>query len=346
MSIGLSTRILTHPSDLRAIADEWDELSGRCPKVTPFQHPQWILAWISAFAPQNLNVVEVRSRGALVAIAPLLVYPRNGERVLAFAAGGVSDYLDVLVDPAFEDQSVAAMLEAINQLEGWDVFELTDSSANSALLRTWLEQYAAPHDSCSSLLLPQTESELLQLLSKRQRANLRNAHSRLDRTGGGKIEAATAETLPEFLNDLFCLHANRWAQRGESGVLADEAIRRFHRQAAPGLLGCGILHFTRLRVENRTAAALYTLHGQKTVFCYMQGFDPEFAYLSPGTQLMFSALANGIQLGMRKFDFLRGEESYKQHWRAQAETTFRIHAPRSALRTLHQSPVLSAVKIA
>jgi CelD/BcsL family acetyltransferase involved in cellulose biosynthesis len=47
--------------------------------------------------------------------------------------------------------------------------------------------------------------------------------------------------------------------------------------------------------------------------------------------LMFSVLEDAVRLGMRKFDFLRGLESYKIHWRAQAQTTFRLLSARATL---------------
>jgi CelD/BcsL family acetyltransferase involved in cellulose biosynthesis len=78
------------------------------------------------------------------------------------------------------------------------------------------------------------------------------------------------------------------------------------------------------RLKNQTLAVLYSLFGESTVFCYLQGYDPEFAALSPGTYLMFAAMEDAILSGMKKFDLLRGEEGYKQHWRAQAEATYRI----------------------
>ena len=34
---------------------------------------------------------------------------------------------------------------------------------------------------------------------------------------------------------------------------------------------------------------------------------------------MFAAMEDAIPSGMSKFDLLRGEEAYKQHWRAQAK---------------------------
>jgi CelD/BcsL family acetyltransferase involved in cellulose biosynthesis len=331
MNARFETRILTVPAQLHGIAGEWIDLCEHCTEATPFQRPEWLLPWTDAFCPKNIFAVEVRREKTLVGLAPLLVYPRDQEQVLAFMGGGVSDYLDLLATPGCEDEILAATLDAVNTIGGWTTLDLTDLPANSVLHRTTLRTLSTPHDYCSALKLPSTKNELLQLFSKRQRANLRNAQSRLERAGGGQFELATAETFAEFLEDLFRLHASRWSQEGQPGVLADEQVKAFHRESAPKLTAKGILRLYRLRLKERTIAVLYALLSRSTVFCYLQGFDPEFAFVSPGTQLMFFAMEDAVQLGMRKFDFLRGEEAYKSHWRAQTETTYRIHASRPEL---------------
>jgi CelD/BcsL family acetyltransferase involved in cellulose biosynthesis len=339
MNVELKTRILTEPEELRGIASEWGDLSTRS-AATPFQHPDWVISWVETFSPQNIRVVEVRSGGNLVGLAPLLIYPRAGEQVLAFLAGGVSDYLDLLVDPQCEHEAVPAILDAIKGVSEWTLMDLTDLPSNSVLNRTRLAGWAAQHDYCSAVLLPKTVEELLQQFSKRQRANLRQAGSRIQRTGGASIEQATAETLPAFMEDHFRLHASRWLRDGQDGVLADENVKTFHNKAAPKLLARGILHLYRLRLGEQTVAVIYTLFGSTTVFCYLQGYDPDFAVLSPGTHLMFSVMQDAISSGVWKFDLLRGEETYKRHWRAQIEPTLRIQLSRLAgQRTVPSSSV-------
>jgi len=231
MRTNFRTRILTNVTEMRGIVSDWSNLHERCPKSTPFQSPEWILAWADAFSPEKMRVVEVRRGDMLVGLVPLLIFPRGDEDVLAFMAGGVSDYLDVVVDPRFACQACSAILEATAEIEGWTILDFTDLPATSVLHRTDLVQFKVPHDRCSSLKLPEAKQELLQVLSKRQRANLRNACSRLQRAGGGTFELASAETLPEFLEDLFRLHTDRWSQLGEAGVLADEKVRILHCQA-------------------------------------------------------------------------------------------------------------------
>jgi CelD/BcsL family acetyltransferase involved in cellulose biosynthesis len=338
MPLKLQTRVLTDTAQLLAIADEWSDLHQRCPGATPFHRPEWVISWAETFSPERIRVIEVRSGRVLVGLAPLLIYPCAEECVLAFMAGGISDYLDLLVDPRCERDVVLAIFRAIEELDGWTTLDFTDLAASSVLHRTELGRFATPHDRCSSFRLPATREELLQHFSKRQRANVRQARSRIEKAGGALVEVAKPETLPEFLEDLFRLHAIRWLRSGQPGVLADEKIKEFHLKAAPELLARGILRLYRLRMKDQTLAVLYALFGGSTVFCYLQGYDPDYAPLSPGTYLMFAVMEDAIVAGMRKFDLLRGEEGYKQHWRAQAEPTYRIQLPKMAERPLVSIP--------
>ncbi len=321
----LSVRFLNDVSDLRGLTAEWNDLYARCPDATPFQRPEWLLPWIEVFSPSRWYALTVRDGSRLIGLALLLVYDRDGKRILAFAGGGHSDYLGLLFEQGREAEVVESMLELVTAERDWDVLELTDLPADSALLKLRVfHGQIREHDSVSGLPLPPAKEEILPVLSKRQRANLRNAASRLQRAGGGRIETAASVTLPEYLDDLFRLHTARWAQSGLPGVLSDESTRAFHERCAPALLLQGVLRIHRLRLGVRTIAIVYSLWDRGTVFCYLQGFDPAYSSLSPGTQLMFAVIEEAQRQGFRRFDFLRGQEAYKQHWRAWPQPTFCI----------------------
>lgn len=334
---GIHTRILRKHTEVQEITSEWREvfcLSG----ATPFQSPDWLLPWVKVFSPEKMMCVEVRQHGKLVGVAPLLIYQRDGERVLAFMGGGVSDYLDILIDPSLESQAVQAIFSAVlDSGENWSILDLTDLPSHSPLTGIFRE-YACEHDSCRILRLPGSADELLHCFSKRQRANLRNARSRLLQAGTGVFEKATYDNLSEFLTELFRLHGDRWSQRGQTGVLSDDRVQEFHIAAANGLLAQGLLQLSRLTSQGKTLAVIYSLVGQQTTFCYLQGFDPEFAWLSPGTQLMFFEISDALGRGLRNFDFLRGQEDYKRHWRAERQPTYRIQLPRMQLAALLKEP--------
>ncbi|MBV9343006.1 MAG: GNAT family N-acetyltransferase [Acidobacteria bacterium] len=224
------------------------------------------------------------------------------------------------------------MRRSLGAEPGWTNLDLTDIPPHSPLFRAVeFEPFIVPHDHSSVLPLPATMEALLERFSKCHRGNLRNARARLARAGGGFFELAAPATLEEFLDDLFRVHRLRWSKAGQAGVLADERIKAFHALAAPRLLACGLLRLYRLRVDGRTAAAVYALFHRATAYCYVQGFDPEFSFLSPGNLLLYRVIEDAIQSGLTSFDFLRGQENYKLHWRPEMRTTWRVAAGRDEL---------------
>lgn len=337
------TRILRTSDELISIVADWTQLHERCSDTTPFQSPAWLLSWIEVFAPHKLRVVEVREGPTLRGLAPLLIYSRDSERVLAFVGGGVSDYLSLLLEPGSESEVFRQICRALASDGEWSLLELTDVSRHSSLHKVReLGAHTVEHDLCSVTVLPPSCEELSRLFSDRQRANLRNARSRLAREGGGEFEVATPETLPEFLEELFELHTRRWSAMNQPGVLEDERVQRFHLLSSRRLLASGRLRLYRMRVKGKTAALVYSLFHEDTVYCYLQGFDPEFSFVSPGTILISFLMQDAVRLGMRRFDFLRGRESYKQHWRPQLEHTFRISVPHSEFAGLFQGQARAA----
>jgi CelD/BcsL family acetyltransferase involved in cellulose biosynthesis len=84
-----------------ALADEWDALWQRCPAATPFQTHAWLIGCIRAYVGNaRICVVVVRQGQRLVAAAALRRVRRGLVPVLVPLGGRISDFTDVLVDPA------------------------------------------------------------------------------------------------------------------------------------------------------------------------------------------------------------------------------------------------------
>jgi CelD/BcsL family acetyltransferase involved in cellulose biosynthesis len=50
-----------------------------------------------------------------------------------------------------------------------------------------------------------------------------------------------------------------------------------------------------------------------TRYLYNNGYDPRFRSLSVGIVSKLLTIKDGIDAGRRRYDFLRGNESYKRH---------------------------------
>jgi CelD/BcsL family acetyltransferase involved in cellulose biosynthesis len=66
-----------------------------------------------------------------------------------------------------------------------------------------------------------------------------------------------------------------------------------------------------------------------TVSFYSTGYDERWARYGPGRRIMAHAIRSAIDEGAAGFDFLRGDEAYKEQWRAEARYDRRLFLPRT-----------------
>ena len=141
--VGLRARVLRDLASAERLRAEWSDLWSRCSHATTFQRPEWLLAWMRSFEPAQPLLIEVRRSDQLVGIVPLLIYQDGSERVLALMGGGISDYLDVLVDPDFADETLAIIWNYIKEEPDWTTLDLTENSSrwtqrpNYSIEATW-----------------------------------------------------------------------------------------------------------------------------------------------------------------------------------------------------------------
>ncbi len=304
---------------LGRLEPEWWDLFGRVPAASPFSSPAWLLPWWRSFVPGVLHTVALRRDGRLVGLAPLYVEAGPPRRLLPLGIG-ISDYLDVLIDPAHAAEVSAALVEALMASRHcWDLWSAEEAPPGAAVLAlptpAGCISRAVPQSACPVLVLPRPPNTWSDAVSPRQRRKWRMARHRLARRSSA-IESATAATLGADLADLFRLHGARWQGRAETGVLADPLVRRFHAMAAPALLAAGMLRLTSLRIEGTVAGIHYGMARGAHAYAYLGGFDPTFAFESPGTQLMAAAIEAAAAEGARAVHLLRGQEPYKYAWGA------------------------------
>jgi CelD/BcsL family acetyltransferase involved in cellulose biosynthesis len=324
---------------LERLRGDWTQLWARCPSASAFLAPQWLLPWWRRLGQGTLATVAVRSTAddVLVALAPLYVYrqPATGARHLFPVGIGTTDHLDVLLRPGWEDAALAAIVSHLAERADWDVLEFPQLRRDAALLRApfppgWRRDIVEGEP---SPLLPLRGASALPV-PPAMAQNLRTARHRAARAGTLTHELADARTLAEVLDALAGLHASRWSQRGDAGVLADPAVLAFHREAAPALLDAGLLRLHALRLDGEVIAALHCLADppsscERRHSYYIGGFDPRHAALSPGTLLIGHAIEHALRDGAAGFDFLRGAEPYKYRWGAVDQPMFTLRVRRA-----------------
>lgn len=317
MTAGLVVETIDDLDTLEALAPEWWALWRRAPNATPFGSPAWLIPWWRCFHPGELWAVAARREGELVGLAPM--YRENGvlgRRLLPIGIS-LSDHCDVLLDPAWENlaaRAIVAHLEGRGALwDGWDLEELAPDAAALALpVPNGCAETLSVHSACPVLALDAG----LDAIPKRKLRKLRMARHRVERRERPTIVRVDPARSPDFLAELSRLHGARWRGRGEAGVLADDAVLRFHAEAIGPLGRAGLLRLFRLEIDGVTAGAYYGFHHGSCAYAYVGGFDPRFTFESPGTVLMGHAIEEAVREGAREFHFLRGQEVYKYEWGA------------------------------
>lgn len=306
-------------SELLAIESAWWLLWERCSRRTPFQSPGWLLAWYRAFRPGEPLAFAFWSGARLVGIAPF--YAERGEDGLHFRLFGtaVSDFLDVLVEPGWEDRVVDALEMALVEETGWSAIAFDELPSDAIALRLkglWACAVSEQITATCPVLTLDSKASVESNFPLQMRRRLRRAHHRAARRGKVQFILADERAAQSTFDRLVDLHAARWRARGQPGVLAGEQIQQFHADVIKALYPRAVARLYELRIAGQTAAIYYGFYDAGRAYAYISGFDPSLASESPGSLLLAHVIADSISSGAYEFHFLRGSETYKYAWGA------------------------------
>ncbi|MER8633899.1 GNAT family N-acetyltransferase [Mesorhizobium opportunistum] len=319
----LRCEIIGDPAQFGALTPHWWKLWEQSSSATPFQSPAWLVPWWHAFAPGELATVAVWHGDDLVGLAPLyLEHGMSGSKLLPVGIS-LSDYLDVLAVQDVQAAVVAAIAEAILSVEWsqWILSDLPQNSVGLAIAHPDLKIDAPVNHAACPVLAIAGDETLAGCVPARRRRQLRRARRAASKRGRIAFSSPRSDHQ-NFLNQLIRLHDARWAGHG-GGVLANAAVKQFHRLSLPLLDAHGLVRCWLFAIDGTTVGAYYGFHHRGRAYAYLGGFDPAYAEESPGAILIGHAIAESIREGAREFDFLRGQEAYKYGWGAGDRWTMR-----------------------
>ena len=89
-------------------------------------------------------------------------------------------------------------------------------------------------------------------------------------------------------------------------------MEAFFRDLAATFGELGLAHIGLMQVAGVEAAAVFLFEDGETAYLYNSGYDPAFASRGAGLASKALALRDAAERGLRRFDFLRGDEEYKR----------------------------------
>jgi len=324
----LSVHSYHDPGGFGALSGEWNDLLHRSSADTVFLTLEYQRTWWRNLGAGELLILAVRDGRELVGIAPLFAAENQaGQRVLAtVGCVEVSDYLDFIVLQRREEPVYSALVDYLAgpNTPVWDALDLCNIHQDSPTLtllpalaeaRGWATE-TARDDVCPVVQLPGTWDEYLQMLSKKQRHEVRRKIRRLE----AQVEAnwyilGPERDLATGIEDFLDLMA---ASTPDKAEFLTPQMRGFFRQLARVAYDAGWLQLVFLEVNGRKAAAYFNFIYNNRVLVYNSGLDWQtFPKLGAGIVLTAYCIRHAIERGYEVFDFMQGDERYKYQFGGQ-----------------------------
>ena len=301
---------------LANLSSYWNDSARYQNRAALFVSPAWLDSWWQTFGSgSELFLRTVWQGGSLIGIAPLL--SRDGTAHF-IGSDNVCDYLDFVVEPGSEDAFFVTLLDYLKE-KGINHLDLKHVRPDAAVSTHLLDIAGSrgydviyeQEEVTVEMELPDTWDDYLALLTAKQRHEVRRKLRRLSEAGRVEysfIEDSTA--VSGAMDTFFRLFRE---SREDKALFLTEQIESFFRLLAANMAMAGLLRMGILELDTRPVAIIICFDYNDTVYLYNSGYDPEDNYLSVGLLSKVLCIKDSIERGRKRFDFLKGDESYKYY---------------------------------
>jgi len=348
----MDSYILDGPAAIDSLKNEWDDLLHDSEHASFFMRWRWTREWWARYAPPDATPFLVICRdaaGRLAGLAPL--YRRNIRtlgikqvRELLFIGTGIrmrsSEHLSILARHGIEKEVCSSIISALDLSPDWDRLSLNEMAATShlpVLLRDLLGSAARLNVAGHSHYIDASvgwEAFRVQL-GKSTRENVSRYTRRLFSRHQCRFNSIDNDKdLEPAMDALIRLHQARWNEKGHSGSFALPHFEEFLRTTARHSLADQSLRLWALEVDSSIAAVLVGFLENGVMHAFQAGFDPKYSRDSLGTVMLGLCIRASIEdPEIREFDFMGGNDLYKDKWTRKQRDLLSLTFERSNLRT-------------
>lgn len=314
-------------SDFDGAQDSWEGILSSCATDTVFVAPSWQRVWWSHFGKSaELHILKVLDGDVLIGIASM----KYSNGVLSFVGSSdLFDYNDFLVVDGRDAEFYSALWDYIVGLQ-WNSLELgslpetsptlqfiQEKAEQAGLTVECLEEDKAPFSN-----LPASWDEFVSALGKKHRHELRRKIRRIEAAGEITQKVFTTPDdvvamMPKFVSLL------RSSSEDKARFLTPDRELFFY-DAALELARLGQLRLSFLEFNGVDVASNMVIDYRDSYLLYNSGYDPALSGLSVGLVNKALTIKGGIELGKRRFDFLRGTERYKYDLGAENSAIYQL----------------------
>jgi CelD/BcsL family acetyltransferase involved in cellulose biosynthesis len=303
-------RSLDQLADLRV---EWDQLCAEAAPRNPFLSAAWTFACLETTARGTKPfVVTVREQGRLIALAPLAIEHRSGFRVLRFIAEGRADYLGFLCArdrPHAERDLLGALVNCSGE---WDLVVLKQLRSDHWDIGRVRMPTGFEFRSLDAARAPYTAADVdWDPLHDAGPTWLKRTRKRLPRflRDGWQLERFTGAEAAARLDEVAMIEARSWkAAENVMRLQPGDGQELFRRAFAT----VGEMQLWLASLDGRAAAYEIDFALPEQLWIYQLGYDRQFQRASVGSFLSYVAIEHAWRAGAREYDYMSGDEPYKE----------------------------------
>lgn len=332
-----------------SIAGEWRELCAAS-ELAPFHHPEWIAAYLRAFAPHaTVRLVTARAGSRLCAVLPLMEESKFcglPARVLRGTSNVHSCQFDLVTSKEQAEAAIGAVWDQLKEMNDWDVLEVKDVPAGGAAEQL-LKLAAAdgyPVGQWPTNVTPYVSlrgaTEALQVIPSGEfRRNLRRHMRRASEKWQIELhrsDSACADKLQQF----YAIEMSGWKGQNNTAITSRPATQLFYNEIAKSASTLGYFSLYLLHFDGVPVAGHFGLTYQGRYYAPKVAYDEQFASVGPGHLLIEAVLRDCISRGIGEYDTVGPSVPWKLKWTSNT----RSYAHCYVFRKSAYGGVLHAVK--
>lgn len=281
-----------------------------------FMEPAWMQAWWNHFgAGMTPCILAVRHKETLIGIAPLMT---DGTTACLLGHSDLCDYMDFIVAPQRGPEFFTVIIEYL-QNQGFVLLDLKPVLGESNVVKDLVEiapglgcrVVCKPDNVAYAMALPSSWEAFLKRLTGKQRHEIRRKLRRLN--AAGQIEYRFVEDVNIVRTEIDTFIALFRSNRPDKAAFMTPQMAAYFRSLAASMADHHMLKLAFLELDGQPVAAVLCFDNGSTVYLYNSGYDIHFSSLSVGLLSKVLSIRDSIRRGRRKYDFLKGDEKYKQY---------------------------------
>lgn len=297
----------------------------------------WVGCWLLAYRPKNLKIYRFYDESRLVGIGIFCerVDYRRGffrSRVIRLNQTGDPkedqiwvEYNGFLAPHDYRERVCRAFWDSISNhhAEVDEIFFAGLTTEEKEILETSvdlpvLESYQSP---CMGVDLTKVcnEDDYLSTLSKGARSRVRRSLRGLEELGSVQlVEASCINQALDFFQKAGFLHKKKW---GSKSGFENPKFVDFHRKLVEANFPSGVVRFFVLKVGEQCVGSFYLFYYKSRAYFYLCGLEKfDDNKIRPGLVGHYLIIKQLIEDGANYYDFMAGEERYKESLGAVGDT--------------------------